>query len=328
MVQAEIEGASGSHRRARGPPPDLLLPRDPMPGATSSSSCAAPRAARRPTSSPGPFQHVRALRGPAEVEGRGPLRRRLRARRPERGRAAHQGRRRLGPARARGGPATASSASPSPSPGRVHTSSATVTVLPEAEGGRRRHRPADLKIDVYRSTGPGGQSATPPTRRCASPRCRPGSLWPCRTRRARSKTGRRPMVVLRARLLKAEQTAGPPSWPSPGVVRWAAGVAARRSAPTTSKRTGHRPPGKPHAPQARPGPRRRSRRAHRRAHGRQRTRQLAGEDNPSDEADELRARLESEARQCTRGALAHRRRASGRRGLAPPPTSTTGRPLE
>ena len=44
------------------------------------------------------------------------------------------------------------------SKGRVHTSSATVTVLPEADEVDVAIDPNDLKIDVYRSTGPGGQS--------------------------------------------------------------------------------------------------------------------------------------------------------------------------
>ena len=42
--------------------------------------------------------------------------------------------------------------------GRVHTSSATVTVLPEAEEVDVSLDPGDLQIDVYRSSGPGGQS--------------------------------------------------------------------------------------------------------------------------------------------------------------------------
>src|SRR5437879_10470975 len=44
------------------------------------------------------------------------------------------------------------------SQGRIHTSSATVTVLPEAEEVDVQIDPNDLKVDVYRSTGPGGQS--------------------------------------------------------------------------------------------------------------------------------------------------------------------------
>ncbi len=44
------------------------------------------------------------------------------------------------------------------SQGRIHTSTATVAVLPEAEDVDVQIEPADLQIDVYRSTGPGGQS--------------------------------------------------------------------------------------------------------------------------------------------------------------------------
>jgi peptide chain release factor 1 len=44
------------------------------------------------------------------------------------------------------------------SQGRIHTSSATVAVMPEAEEVEVDLDPSDLKIDVYRSTGPGGQS--------------------------------------------------------------------------------------------------------------------------------------------------------------------------
>src|SRR4028119_1974109 len=44
------------------------------------------------------------------------------------------------------------------SKGRIHTSTATVAVMPEAEEVEVELRPADLQIDVYRSSGPGGQS--------------------------------------------------------------------------------------------------------------------------------------------------------------------------
>ena len=42
--------------------------------------------------------------------------------------------------------------------GRIHTSAATVAVLPEAEEVELHIDPNDLRIDVYRSSGPGGQS--------------------------------------------------------------------------------------------------------------------------------------------------------------------------
>ena len=43
------------------------------------------------------------------------------------------------------------------SQGRIHTSTATVAVMPEAEEVEVTIEDKDLKIDVYRSTGPGGQ---------------------------------------------------------------------------------------------------------------------------------------------------------------------------
>ena len=57
--------------------------------------------------------------------------------------------------------------------GRIHTSAVTVAVLPEAEDVDVHIDEKDLRIDVYRSSGPGGQSVTPPTRPSASPTCRP-----------------------------------------------------------------------------------------------------------------------------------------------------------
>ena len=42
--------------------------------------------------------------------------------------------------------------------GRIHTSTSTVAILPEAEDVDIQIDPSDLKIDVFRSTGPGGQS--------------------------------------------------------------------------------------------------------------------------------------------------------------------------
>jgi peptide chain release factor 1 len=59
--------------------------------------------------------------------------------------------------------------------GRIHTSAATVAVLPEAEDVDVQIDEArDLRIDVFRASGPGGSRSTPPTARSASPTCRPG----------------------------------------------------------------------------------------------------------------------------------------------------------
>ena len=56
------------------------------------------------------------------------------------------------------------------SQGRIHTSTATVAVMPEAEEVEVEIDENELKIDVYRSTGPGGRASTRRTRPCESAR--------------------------------------------------------------------------------------------------------------------------------------------------------------
>jgi len=58
--------------------------------------------------------------------------------------------------------------------GRIHTSAATVAVLPEAEEVDVVINDADLRIDVYRSSGPGGQSVNTTDSAVRIPICRPG----------------------------------------------------------------------------------------------------------------------------------------------------------
>ena len=61
-----------------------------------------------------------------------------------------------------GGPHRVQRVPATESQGRIHTSSATVTVLPEADEVDVQIDPNDLQIDVYRSSGPGGQSVNTP----------------------------------------------------------------------------------------------------------------------------------------------------------------------
>ena len=72
--------------------------------------------------------------------------------------------------------------------GRIHTSAATVAVLPEAEEVDVQIDDKDLRIDIYRSSGPGGQRSTPPTARCASPIFPPASSSSSRTRSRSTRT--------------------------------------------------------------------------------------------------------------------------------------------
>ena len=124
------------------------------------------------------------------------------------------------------------------SQGRIHTSACTVAVLPEVEEADFDINMSDVRIDVFRASGPGGQSVNTTDSAVRLTHIPTGVIVICQDEKSQHKNKAKALSVLRARLYEADQARKQAEQAADRKAMVGSGTAARRSAPTTTRKTG------------------------------------------------------------------------------------------